>query len=119
MSISPSEWLASVKFGADGLVPVIAQDAKTGEVLMLAYANAEALALALETAQGVYWSRSRQRLWVKGETSGNRQQLVCVSLDCDGDAVLYSVRQTGSACHTGAHSCFEVGPAIITEKVEA
>jgi len=92
------------------LVPVIAQDAFSGRVLMLAYANAEALALALATRQGVYWSRSRQEIWVKGATSGNTQKLVEARLDCDGDAVLYRVEQTGPACHTGAQSCFDPAP---------
>jgi len=106
----PAEWAASVRFGRDGLVPVVVQDASTGEVLMLAYANAEALGTALATRQGVYWSRSRGELWVKGATSGHHQRLVEARVDCDGDAVLYRVEQTGPACHTGATSCFDVGP---------
>jgi len=104
-----TDW-GRVKFGADGLVPVVAQDVYTGRVLMLAYANAEALALAMATRQGVYWSRSRQEIWVKGATSGNTQRLVEALLDCDGDAVLYRVEQTGPACHTGAVSCFDPAP---------
>lgn len=94
------------KFGADGLVAAIAQDADTGEVLMLAWMNAEALAATLETRRGTYWSRSRQALWVKGETSGNEQDVVEVLVDCDQDAVLLKVRQTGGACHTGRRGCF-------------
>ena len=109
MTPANTDW-GRVKFGPDGLVPVIAQDAFTGRVLMLAYANAEALALALATGQGVYWSRSRQEIWVKGATSGNTQRLVEALLDCDGDAVLYRVEQTGPACHTGAQSCFDPAP---------
>jgi phosphoribosyl-AMP cyclohydrolase / phosphoribosyl-ATP pyrophosphohydrolase len=96
----------SVTFDSAGLVPVIAQDARSREVLMLAYANREALAQTLETQRGTYYSRSRSALWVKGEESGNAQQIVSIMLDCDGDAVLYSVEQSGPACHTGHRSCF-------------
>jgi phosphoribosyl-ATP pyrophosphohydrolase/phosphoribosyl-AMP cyclohydrolase len=99
-------WLDEVKFDDRGLVPVIAQDARTGEVLMLAWANADALRLTRETGRAHYWSRSRGELWKKGETSGNAQQVDEVRLDCDGDAVLYRVRQSGPACHTGERSCF-------------
>ncbi|WP_407568878.1 bifunctional phosphoribosyl-AMP cyclohydrolase/phosphoribosyl-ATP diphosphatase HisIE [Deinococcus altitudinis] len=98
--------LNTVKFGPDGLVPVVTQDAETGAVLMQAYANREALEHTLTTRQGTYFSRSRNELWVKGLTSGNVQQVVSVALDCDGDSVLYWVRQSGPACHTGAYSCF-------------
>ncbi len=94
------------KFDADGLVAAIAQDAETGEVLMLAWMNAEALRLTLETGRATYWSRSRAALWVKGETSGHTQAVVEVRVDCDQDAVLLKVRQTGGACHTGRDSCF-------------
>jgi len=107
--IPVTDW-GRVSFDADGLVPVIAQDVFSGRVLMLAYANAEALALAMATHRGVYWSRSRQEIWVKGATSGNTQKLVEALLDCDGDAVLYRVEQTGPACHTGAQSCFDPAP---------
>ncbi len=99
-------WIEQVKFDERGLVPVVAQDARTGEVLMLAWANAQALGLTLETGRAHYWSRSRGELWKKGETSGNMQQVADVRLDCDGDAVLYRVHQTGPACHTGERSCF-------------
>ena len=95
-----------VKYNADGLVPAIAQCAETGEVLMLAWMNAEALRLTLEEKRGVYFSRSRQKLWRKGESSGHIQELVSAHLDCDGDTILLKVRQTGAACHTGARSCF-------------
>lgn len=98
--------LQDVKFDATGLVPVIVQDAHSGEVLTLAYANAEALERTLSTRQSTFYSRSRQELWVKGLTSGNTQQVVEVVLDCDQDAVLYKVIPSGPACHTGAQSCF-------------
>lgn len=94
------------KFDASGLVAAIAQDAETGEVLMLAWVNAEALARTLETGRATYWSRSRGEIWVKGETSGHIQEVVEVRVDCDQDAVLLKVRQTGGACHTGRESCF-------------
>ena len=99
-------WIDQITFDERGLVPVVAQDAGTGEVLMLAWATADALRLTRETGRAHYWSRSRGALWIKGETSGHTQQVVDVRVDCDGDAVLYRVRQTGPACHTGARSCF-------------
>jgi len=95
-----------VTFDERGLVPVIAQDIDSGEVLMLAYANREALAATLQTKEAHYFSRSRRSLWRKGESSGHRQEVVEVRYDCDDDALLYRVRQTGPACHTGARSCF-------------
>ena len=98
--------LAQVRFNADGLVPAIAQSADTGEVLMLAYMNREALEETIATGRVCYWSRSRQRLWRKGESSGHTQRLIGLSLDCDGDALLVRVEQKGAACHTGARSCF-------------
>lgn len=94
------------RFDADGLIAAVAQDADTGEVLMLAWMNAEALKQTLETGRAVYWSRSRKELWRKGDTSGHEQQVVEVRIDCDQDAVLLKVRQTGAACHTGRRSCF-------------
>jgi len=87
-------------------VPVVVQDVMSGQVLMLAWANEEALRATLESRQAHYWSRSRQELWRKGATSGNTQHVHAVSLDCDGDALLYQVEQTGPACHTGETSCF-------------
>lgn len=100
-------WLGEVKFDAAGLVPVIAQDAGSGRVLMMAWANAEALAETAATRQAVYFSRSRARLWRKGEESGHRQAVRALRLDCDGDVVLYEVEQAGGiACHTGRESCF-------------
>tara|TARA_R110000787_G_scaffold62152_9_gene140728 strand:- start:2766 stop:3179 length:414 start_codon:yes stop_codon:yes gene_type:complete len=94
------------KFNADGLVAAIAQDATSGEVLMLAWMNADALAATLATRRATYWSRSRGALWVKGETSGHTQAVVEVRVDCDQDVVLLRVNQTGGACHTGRDSCF-------------
>jgi phosphoribosyl-ATP pyrophosphohydrolase/phosphoribosyl-AMP cyclohydrolase len=88
------------------LIPVIAQEAETGEVLMLAYANEEAYTLTLSSGYAHYYSRSRQRLWKKGEQSGHLQQIETVQIDCDGDALLYRVKQSGPACHTGRKSCF-------------
>jgi phosphoribosyl-ATP pyrophosphohydrolase/phosphoribosyl-AMP cyclohydrolase len=99
-------WTDQITFDDRGLVPVVAQDARTGEVLMLAWANAQALRLTQETGRAHYWSRSRESLWAKGETSGHVQEVVDVRVDCDADAVLYRVRQTGPACHTGERSCF-------------
>ncbi len=95
-----------LQFDAAGLIPAIAQAHDTGEVLMLAWMNAESLAETLETGQVCYWSRSRQALWRKGETSGHVQRLVELKVDCDGDALLLLVEQTGPACHTGASNCF-------------
>jgi phosphoribosyl-AMP cyclohydrolase len=90
----------------EGLLPVIVQDIQTKEVLMLAYVNEKALKKTFETGRAHYWSRSRNKLWMKGETSGNTQEVVEVRVDCDGDALLYMVRQKGVACHTGNYSCF-------------
>ena len=92
--------------GTEGLLPVIAQDAETGTVLMLAWMNAQAWHETLQTGQATYWSRSRGALWRKGDTSGHRQQLVEARVDCDADAILLRVRQTGAACHDGFRSCF-------------
>ncbi|MDX1293737.1 MAG: phosphoribosyl-AMP cyclohydrolase [Hyphomonas sp.] len=94
------------RFNADGLIAAIAQDSMTGEVLMLAWMNAEALAATIDTGRATYWSRSRQALWVKGETSGHVQAVEEIRIDCDQDAVLLKVKQTGGACHTGRQSCF-------------
>ena len=96
----------SLRYDDRGLLPAIAQDADSGEVLMLAWMNAEAVARTLETGRVIYWSRSRQAFWVKGETSGHRQHLVEMRLDCDRDCLLILVRQDGPACHTGRRSCF-------------
>jgi phosphoribosyl-AMP cyclohydrolase len=100
--------LAAVKFGADGLVTAVAVDDRDGAVLMLAHMNREALALTLEKGVMTYWSRSRQSLWLKGETSGNVQRMVSAHLDCDGDALVFRVvpEGPGAACHEGYRSCF-------------
>jgi phosphoribosyl-ATP pyrophosphohydrolase/phosphoribosyl-AMP cyclohydrolase len=95
-----------IRYDERGLIPVVAQDTNTGEILMLAYANEEALAKTVETREAHYYSRSRGELWRKGATSGNTQKVVEVRLDCDGDAVLYKVAPRGPACHTGEASCF-------------
>jgi phosphoribosyl-AMP cyclohydrolase len=95
-----------LKRDANGLLPAIAQQYDTGEVLMLAWMDDEALHRTLTSGRATYWSRSRGEYWVKGETSGNSQTVKSVSLDCDGDAILLAVDQTGPACHTGARSCF-------------
>ena len=102
------EWLRELKFDDKGLVTAVAVDDADGTLLMLAHMNAEALRLTLETGRMTYWSRSRQALWVKGETSGNTQSLVSARLDCDGDALLFRVVQEGDgkACHEGTRSCF-------------
>ncbi|MCB2135768.1 MAG: phosphoribosyl-AMP cyclohydrolase [Rhodobacteraceae bacterium] len=97
---------ASLVYDARGLIPAIAQDHVTGEVLMLAWMNAEAVQRTIDTGRVTYWSRSRQAFWVKGETSGHVQQLVEMRLDCDRDCLLLHVAQTGPACHTGRRSCF-------------
>jgi phosphoribosyl-AMP cyclohydrolase len=112
-TLSPAEFLSSVAFNADGLVPVIAQDHKTGVVLMHAWMNREALQQTLNTGDVTYWSRARRELWRKGATSGHTQQLVEAWIDCDGDTLLIKVNQTGPACHTGEPSCFFRG-ALLT-----
>jgi phosphoribosyl-ATP pyrophosphohydrolase/phosphoribosyl-AMP cyclohydrolase len=104
--------LETAKFGADGLIPAVVQDARTREILTVAYMNKEAMQLTLERQETYFWSRSRQRLWRKGETSGNTQRVVNVRLDCDHDAVLVEVDPAGPACHTGSYSCFGVEPDI-------
>jgi phosphoribosyl-AMP cyclohydrolase len=101
------ELLAKLDFKkGNGLIPVIVQDAKTNAILMQAYANQEAVELTLKTKKATYWSRSRNEIWVKGETSGHTQKVISVSTDCDYDSLLYIVEQTGPACHTGEYSCF-------------
>ena len=102
MSFDP----ATLRFDEKGLIPAIAQDAETGEVLMMAWMTAEAVARTLETGRVTYWSRSRAAFWVKGETSGHVQELVDLRVDCDRDCLLLVVRQTGPACHTNRRVCF-------------
>ncbi|WP_050528221.1 phosphoribosyl-AMP cyclohydrolase [Pseudorhodobacter aquimaris] len=102
MSFDP----ASLKYDANGLIPAIAQDHATGEVLMMAWMNAESLARTIATGQVTYWSRSRNAFWAKGETSGHVQRLVELRIDCDRDCLLMQVTQIGAACHTNRRSCF-------------
>ncbi len=97
---------SSLKYNEAGLIPAIAQDEASGEVLMMAWMNAEAVEITLETRRVTYWSRSRQSFWIKGETSGHVQELVDFRVDCDRDCVLVLVRQTGAACHTNRRTCF-------------
>ncbi len=102
-----SDWLDQVKWDAQSLVPAIAQDAATGEILMVAWMNREALRLTVETSTGVFWSRSRGKLWHKGEESGHVQRVLEVRMDCDNDVILLKIEQVGGiACHTGRRSCF-------------
>lgn len=103
-------WIDQLRFDAAGLVPVVTQDSTSGEVLMLAYANRAAVERTLQTGHAHYWSRSRGELWRKGATSGHVQEIVDVRVDCDADALLYLVRQTGPACHTGEPTCFHRRP---------
>jgi phosphoribosyl-AMP cyclohydrolase len=101
------DWLTHIRFDADGLVPAIAQDHKTNKVLMVAWMNAESLAMTVKRKEAVYFSRSRQRLWHKGEESGHTQHVHSVRTDCDGDVILLTVEQRhGIACHTGREACF-------------
>jgi phosphoribosyl-AMP cyclohydrolase len=101
------DWIESVAWNSDGLVPAVAQDAATGEVLMLAWMNRESLERTVATGEAVYWSRSRHSLWRKGETSGHVQRVVEIRMDCDSDAVLLRVESAGGiACHTGRRRCF-------------
>ena len=104
--LSHAAFVETVKFDANGLVPVIAQRVQTGEVLMFAWMTRATLEETLATGHVTYWSRSRQKVWKKGETSGNHQRLVEAYVDCDGDVLLLKVDQMGPACHTGAPSCF-------------
>ena len=101
------DWLDTIKWDAKGLVPAIAQEQATGKILMMAWMNREALGLTRETGHAVYWSRSRGKLWHKGESSGHQQVVHAIRVDCDADVVLLEVEQKGGiACHTGHHNCF-------------
>jgi phosphoribosyl-AMP cyclohydrolase len=102
MEFDPS----TLKYNEAGLIPAIAQDAESGEVLMMAWMNADAVSQTLKTGRVTYWSRSRQSFWIKGETSGHVQELVEFRIDCDRDCLLVVVNQTGAACHTGRRNCF-------------
>ncbi|MFT5504207.1 MAG: phosphoribosyl-AMP cyclohydrolase [Gammaproteobacteria bacterium] len=102
-----SDWLSDIKWNEDGLLPAIAQDASTGEVLMMAWMNEGSLQLSVEKGEAVYWSRSRRKLWHKGEESGHTQIIEDIRLDCDSDVILLKIRQNGGiACHTGRRRCF-------------
>jgi phosphoribosyl-AMP cyclohydrolase / phosphoribosyl-ATP pyrophosphohydrolase len=105
-SVSDDNWMSAVRFGGDGLVPVVAQEQRTGDVLMVAYADRAALERTADTGHAHYFSRSRKTIWRKGETSGHVQHVSEIRLDCDGDTILYRVEQEGPACHTGTRTCF-------------
>jgi phosphoribosyl-AMP cyclohydrolase len=109
----------SLNYDANGLIPAIAQDHESGEVLMMAWMNAESLARTLATGQVTYWSRSRQAFWAKGETSGHVQKLVGLRVDCDRDCLLMQVDQVGPACHTNRRSCFYTAVVDGAEKITA
>lgn len=122
-NMHPTDWLDLVKWDNNGLVTAIAQDAKSGRILMVASVNRESLALTVDTHIAHYWSRSRNRIWQKGEESGHRQNVQEIRLDCDGDALLFVIQQVdGIACHTGRESCFyrklEHGGWHITDPVK-
>ena len=104
--LNVTDFLEAVRFNADGLVPAIAQQADTGEILMMAWMTKQTLQETIETKRACYWSRSRQAFWRKGDTSGHSQLVHSIHLDCDGDTILLKIDQTGAACHTGARSCF-------------
>jgi len=112
------ELIKELKFDDKGLIPVVAQDFKSGEVLMVAYMNREAFEKSMETGMAHYWSRSRKKLWLKGETSGHYQYIKAVSVDCDEDALLLKVEQKEATCHTGHYSCFyrELGKEGVKER---
>lgn len=102
-----AQWLTEISWDAQGLIPAIAQDYQTGRVLMVAWMNAESLQLSVQEGRAIYWSRSRKKLWRKGEESGHVQKLHEIRLDCDADVIVLQVEQLGGiACHTGRHSCF-------------
>ncbi|MHA2937889.1 phosphoribosyl-AMP cyclohydrolase [Vibrio sp. RC27] len=109
--------LDNLFFNEAGLIPVITQDAKTKDVLMFAWMNKEALNMTLSTQRMTYWSRSRNQLWIKGETSGHTQAMVSMAFDCDGDVVLCLVNQSGAACHTGRKDCFYLDVDIKAQQI--
>ena len=118
----PDAWLNKINWSDDGLIPVIAQESGTGKVLMFAWMNRDALKLTVEKKEAVYWSRSRKKLWHKGEESGHTQKIKAIYLDCDEDVLLLVVEQAGGiACHTGRHHCFfqklEDGEWVISDPV--
>ena len=107
------EQLAGLKYNSDGLITAIAQDVENGDILMLAWMNEESLKMTFAEGRMVYWSRSRQELWRKGDTSGNTQTVLRAAIDCDGDTLLLTVHQTGPACHTGTRTCFDDGQLAV------
>jgi phosphoribosyl-AMP cyclohydrolase len=115
MSVHLPDDVAARLKNSEELIPTIAQDHKSGEVLMLAYMNAQSLAITIDTGRATYYSRSRNELWEKGATSGHSQKVISISLDCDGDALLLQVEQVGAACHTGKNSCFHNPISLSTE----
>ena len=116
-SLALNEVIEQLAFNEHGLIPVITQDAETKTMLMFAWMNKEALQKTLATKRMTYWSRSRQQLWVKGETSGHVQTVISMSFDCDGDAILCQVDQQGAPCHTGRESCFYLNVEADDQKV--
>lgn len=102
-----SAFIEQLVFDERGLIPVVVQQIDSNEVLMVAYMNAQTIGLTLETGKATYWSRSRNEIWVKGETSGHTQKVISLAADCDKDTLLLKVEQTGHACHTGSHTCFD------------
>lgn len=112
-----AEVIDQLAFSQDGLLPVITQDAISKEVLMFAWMNKQSLELTIETQRVTYWSRSRNELWIKGETSGHTQRLVSIAFDCDGDVVLCQVEQSGPACHTGRPNCFYLNVDTQSNKI--
>jgi phosphoribosyl-AMP cyclohydrolase len=116
-SLALNEVIEQLAFNEQGLIPVITQDAETKTMLMFAWMNKEALQKTLATKRMTYWSRSRQQLWVKGETSGHVQTVISMSFDCDGDAILCQVDQQGAPCHTGRESCFYLNVEADDQKV--
>lgn len=117
-TVSLDEVMDQIYFDEKGLIPVITQDATTKSVLMFAWMNKASLEQTLSTRRVTYWSRSRQQLWVKGETSGHTQELVSMAFDCDGDAVLCLVNQSGGACHTGRPNCFYLHVDLDNQQVQ-
>lgn len=107
MSETAASFTSALNFNSAGLIPVVVQESESKEVLMLAWMNLEAVTTTIETGAATYWSRSRNELWVKGQTSGNTQEVSSIAYDCDADTILLTVIQHGGACHTGDHTCFD------------
>lgn len=115
MISADAKLLNELKFDAAGLIPVVVQAQDTNEVLMMAWMNRETLAETIVTKQATYWSRSRNEKWIKGQTSGNTQQVVGLAVDCDGDTLLLTVQQSGGACHTGDRTCFDAKQVSLSD----